>query len=128
MANACCLFIRWVRPIDREAKITSTCYQDGSMSIEPSWAFHFTGLNPLQPKPAFSAAGRVSLAPTADSWAVRSGPPASVALAESAGPWGSGREGRGSAAGDVAGCGCLGLTFYFSFAGLSAVGNLLQSC
>jgi hypothetical protein len=25
-----------VRPIDFEAKITSTCYQDGSMSIEPS--------------------------------------------------------------------------------------------
>jgi hypothetical protein len=32
------------------------------------------------PKPAFSAVGRVSLTPTADSWAVRSGPPASVAL------------------------------------------------
>src|ERR1039457_7601805 len=98
MANACCLFIRLVRPIDREAKITS-------------WAFHFTGLNPLQPKPAFSAAGRVSLAPTADSWAVRSGPPASVALADSAGLWVSAPEERAFADRYVAGCAFLDLTF-----------------
>ena len=86
-----------------------------------------TDLN-LPPKPAFSAAGRVSLAPTADSWAVRSGPPASVALADSAGLWVSAPEERASADRYVAGCDFLDLTFYFSFAGLSAVGNLFQSC
>ena len=75
-----------------------------------------TDLNPLQPKPAFSAAGRVSLAPTVDSWAVRSGPPVSVALVDSAGLSVSSPEERASA--------FLDLTFYyFSFAGLSAVGN-----
>jgi hypothetical protein len=73
-----------------------------------------TDLN-LQPKPAFSAAGRVSLAPTAELWAVRSGPPVSVALVDSAGLSVSAPEERASA--------FLDLTFYFSFAGLAVVGN-----
>jgi hypothetical protein len=37
------------------------------------------------PKPAFAFLDRVSLAPTADSWAVRPGPAVSVVLAGSAG-------------------------------------------
>src|ERR1019366_10004478 len=45
----------------------------------------FTGLNPLQPKPAFSSLDHVPLAPAAEFWAVRSGPPVSEALARSAG-------------------------------------------
>ena len=81
------------------------------MSIRTSWALHFTGLNPLQPKPAFSL-DRVSLVPTADSWAVRSGPPVSAALAGSAGFQVSAPERA-----------FLDLTFYFSFAGLAVVGN-----
>ena len=40
----------------------------------------FAGLNPIQPKPAFASLDRVSLAPTADSWAVRPGPAVSVVL------------------------------------------------
>ena len=98
------------------------------MSIEPSWALHFTGLNPLQPKRAFSALDRVSLVPTADSWAVRSGPAVSVALADSAGLWVSAPEERASADRYVVSCDFLDLTFYFSFTGLSVVGKLLQSC
>jgi hypothetical protein len=105
-------------------------YQDGSMSIEPSWALHFTGLTPLQPKPAFSSLDRVSLVPTAEPWAVRPGPEVSVALAGSAGSAGfqvSAPE-RASADHYVVGCDFLDLTFYFSFAGLSVDGKLLQSC
>src|ERR1017187_2028380 len=45
----------------------------------------FTGLNPLQPKPAFSSFDHVPLAPAAEFWAVRSGLPVSEALARSAG-------------------------------------------
>src|ERR1035437_2647054 len=45
----------------------------------------FTDLNPLQPKPAFSALDRVFLAPAAEFWAVRSGTPVSAELARSAG-------------------------------------------
>ena len=74
-----------------------------------------TDLNPLQPKRAFSALDRVSLVPTVESWAVRSGPPVSVALAESAGLPVSAPEERASA--------FLDLTFYFSFACLTVVGN-----
>ena len=39
----------------------------------------------LTPKPAFSSLDRISLVPTADSWAVRSDSPVSAALAGSAG-------------------------------------------
>ena len=45
----------------------------------------FTGLSSLQPKPAFSSLHHVFLAPAAEFWAVRSGPPVSEALARSAG-------------------------------------------
>jgi hypothetical protein len=93
------------------------------MSIEPSRALHFTGLNPLQPTRASSALDRVSLVPTADSWAVRSGPPVSVALADSAGLPVSAPEERASADRYVVGRVFLDLTFYFSFAGLAVVGN-----
>jgi hypothetical protein len=98
------------------------------MLIEPSSALHFTSLNSLQPTPAFSALDRVSLVPTVDSWAVRSGPPVSVALADSAGLWVSGPEKRASADRYVLGCDFLDLTFYFSFADLPVAGKLLQSC
>jgi hypothetical protein len=91
------------------------------MSIEPSWALHFTGR--LQPKRAFSAVDRVSLAPTVDSWAVRSGPPVSVARADSAGLLVSAPEERASANRYVAGYDFHDLTFYFSFACLTVVGN-----
>jgi hypothetical protein len=101
--------------------------QDGSMSIEPPLAPHFTGVNPLWPKLAFSAPDRVSLVPTADSWAVRSGPPVSVALAGSAGFQVSAPQ-RASADRSVVGCDFLDLPFCVSFAGLSVVGKLLQSC
>ena len=73
-------------------------------------------------KPAFSL-DRVSLVPTADSWAVRSGPLVSVALADSAGLWVSAPEERTCADRYVVGCDFLDLTFYFSFAGLSVGGN-----
>jgi hypothetical protein len=53
---------------------------------------------------------------------VRSGPAVSVALADSAGLWVSAPE-RASADRYVVGCDFLDLTFYFSFAGLSVVGN-----
>jgi hypothetical protein len=42
-------------------------------------------LNPMLPKPAFVSLDRVSLALTADPWAVRPGPAVSLALAGSAG-------------------------------------------
>ena len=77
----------------------------------------FTGLNPLQPKPASSALDRVSLVPTVGPWALRSGPPVSVALAGSAGFQVSAPDSV-SADRYVVGCDFLGLTFYFSFAGL----------
>jgi len=79
----------------------------------------------LRPKPAFSSLDRVFLVPVAESWAVRPGHAVSVALA---GLWVSAPEERASADRYVAGCDFLDLTFYFSFAGLSAVGNLFQSC
>ena len=79
--------------------------------------------NPLQPKRVFSAVDRVFPAPTAELWAVRSGPPVSVARADSAGLLVSAPEERASADRYVAGCDFRDLTFYFSFAGLSAVGN-----
>jgi hypothetical protein len=60
-------------------------FQDGSLSIGPALAVRFAGLNPIVPKPAFAFLDRVSLAPTADSWAVRPGPAVSVVLAGSAG-------------------------------------------
>ena len=56
----------------------------------------WTGLNPLQPKPAFSSLDHVFLAPAAEFWAVRSGSPVSAALARLAGLHGSAR--RASAA------------------------------
>jgi hypothetical protein len=62
----------------------------------------------MQPKPAFSSLDRVSLVPTADSWAVRSGPAVSVALADSAGLWVSAPE-RASADRYVVGCDFLDL-------------------
>jgi hypothetical protein len=77
--------------------------------------------------PAFSSLDRVSLVPTVDSWAVRSGPPVSVALAGSVGFQVSAPK-RASADRSVVGCDFLDLTFCFSFAGLSVVGNVLQSC
>jgi hypothetical protein len=86
------------------------------MSIEPSWAFHSTGR--LHPKRAFSPVDRVSLAPTVDSWAVRLGPPVSVALADSAGLSVSAPEERASGDRYVAECAFLDLTFCFSFAAL----------
>ena len=93
------------------------------MSIEPSC----TGLNPTAARPAFSSLDRVSLVPTVDSWAVRSGPPVSVALAGWAGFQVSAPQ-RPSADRYVVGCDFLDLTFYFSFAGLSVVVKLLQLC
>jgi hypothetical protein len=99
MASACCLCIQCVRPGNLETKITST------------FVAHFTDLNPLQPKRVFSALDRVSLAPVADSWAVRSGPPVSVALADSAGLPVSAPVERASADRYVAGYDFLDLTF-----------------
>src|ERR1035438_1269144 len=84
-----------------------------------------TGLNPLQPKPAFSSLDHVSLAPAAEFWAVRSGPPVSGALARSAGLQVSSP--RASANRYVVGCEFLDLTFCFSFTGISVVGKLSQS-
>ena len=84
--------------------------QDGSMSIEPSC----TGLNPTAAKPACSSLDRVSLVPTVDSWAVRSGPPVSVALAGSVGCQVSAPK-QASVERSVVGCDFLDLTFYFSF-------------
>ena len=95
--------------------------QDDSMSIEPSC----TGLNPTAARPASSSLDRVSLVPTVDSWAVRSGPPVSVALAGSVGCQVSAPK-QASAEHSVVGCDCLDLTFYFSFAGPSLVGKLLH--
>src|SRR4030095_11694534 len=94
-------------------RITSGVQQDGSVSTGPAQAV--CGLNPVQPKPAFASLDRVSLVPTADSWAVRQGPAVSVALAGfqvSAPDW-------VSADRYVVGCDFLDLPFYFSFAGLS---------
>jgi hypothetical protein len=48
-------------------------------------SIRFIGLNPMQPKPASASLDRVSLAPTADFWAVHQGPAVSVVLAGSAG-------------------------------------------
>jgi hypothetical protein len=81
---------------------------------------NFGDLNPLQPKHAFSALDRVSLFPTAGSWAARVAPPVSVALA---GLWVSAPEKRASAHRYFAGYDFPALTFDFSFADSSAVGN-----
>jgi hypothetical protein len=89
--------------------------------------FHRSKSTAAYIKPASSSLDRVSLAPTADSWAVRSGPAVSVALAGSAGFQVSAPD-WGAADRYFVGCDFLNLTFYFSFAGLSAVGTLFQSC
>jgi hypothetical protein len=81
----------------------------------------------LRPKPAFSSLDRVSPVPIADSWVGRSGPAVSAVLAGSAGFQVSAPD-RASANRCVVGCDFLDLTFYFSFAGLSVVGELAQSC
>jgi hypothetical protein len=75
----------------------------------------------MQSKPAFAFLARVSLVPTADSWAVRQGPAVSVVLAGSAGSAGSQVSAPSPASADryVVGCEFLDLTFCFSFAGLS---------
>ena len=83
------------------------------------------GLNPLQPKPAFSSLDHVFLAPAAEFWAVRSGSPVSAALACSAALQVSSP--RASADRYVVGCEFLDLTFCFSFIGISVVGKLLQT-
>jgi hypothetical protein len=54
---------------------------------------------------------------------VRSGPPVFVARADSAGLLVSAPEELASVDRYVVGCDFLDLTFYFSFAGLSVVGN-----
>ena len=102
-------------------------FQGGSIVNRTALSCRFPGLNPLQPKHAFSAAlDRFSLVPTADFWAVRSGPAVSVALAGSAGFQVSAPD-QASADRYFVGCDFLDLTFSFSFAGLSVVGKLLQS-
>jgi hypothetical protein len=88
------------------------------MSTEPSCA----GLNPSAARPAFSS---LDLLPTVDSWAVRSGPPVSVALAGPVGFQVSAPK-RGSVARSVVAYDFLDPTFYFSFVGPSLVGNLLH--
>jgi hypothetical protein len=79
--------------------------------------------NPPQPKRVSSAVDRVFPAPTAELWAVRSGLPVSVALADSAGLPVSAPVERASVDRYVVDCDFLDLTFYFSFAGLAVVGN-----
>ena len=54
---------------------------------------------------------------------MRSGPAVSVALVDSAGLWVSAPEERASADRYVVGCDFFDLTFYFSFSGLSVIGN-----
>jgi hypothetical protein len=83
------------------------------MSTEPSCA----GLNPSAARPAFSS---LDLLPTVDSWAVRSGPPVSVALAGPVGFQVSAPK-RGSVARSVVAYDFLDPTFYFSFVGPSLV-------
>ena len=65
---------------------------------------------PAAPKPVFSSLDRISLVPTVDSWAVRSGPAVSVALAGLAGFQVSAPN-RASADRTVVGCDFLDLTF-----------------
>ena len=101
-------------PTDRAGglttEITSGVFQDGSLSIGPALAVRFACLNPIVPKPAFAFLDRVSLAPTADSWAVRPGPAVSVVLAGSAGFQVSAPT-PASADRYVVGCDFLDLTF-----------------
>jgi hypothetical protein len=97
-------------------RITSGMSQDGSVSTGPSRAV-CAAVNPMYPKLAFASLDRVSLVPTADSWAVRQGPAVSVVLAGSAGFQVSAPS-PASADRNVVGHGFLDLTFYFSFAGL----------
>jgi hypothetical protein len=79
----------------------------------------------LTPKPAFSSLDRVFLGPT--DWADRSGSAVCAVLAGSAGFQVSAPN-RASADRYVVGCDFLDLPFYFSFAGFSVIGGLLQSC
>jgi hypothetical protein len=103
------------------------CQKSGRLCVNPNRpeSSIFTGLNPLQPKPAFSSLDHVPLAPAAEFWAVRSGPPVSEALARSAGLQVSAL--RASADRCAVVCDFLDLTFCFSFTGLCVVGKLLQS-
>lgn len=81
-----------------------------SLSIGPAPAVRFADLNPILPKPAFASLDRVSLAPTADSWAVRPGPAVSVAMAGSA-VFQASAPSPASADRSVVGCDFLDLTF-----------------
>ena len=83
----------------------------------------FTVPNPPQPKRVFSVVDRVLPVPTAEPWAVRSGPPVSVALADSAGLPVSAPVERAPADRYVADYDFLDLTFHFSFGYLAVVGN-----
>lgn len=99
-------------PADRAGalptEITSGVFHDSSLSIGPG--SRFAGPNPIAPKPAFVFLDRVSLAPTADSWAVRLGSAVSVVLAGSAGFQVSAPK-PASADRYVVGCDFLDLTF-----------------
>ena len=122
-ASECCLCIRRVHPSSLETKITLTLIRTArceSNRPEPSIS---PVPNPPQPKRVSSAVDRVFPVPTAELWAVRSGPPVSVALADSAGLPVSAPEERASADRYVADYDFLDLTFYFSFAGTAVVGN-----
>ena len=109
----CCLCIPRVHPSSLETKITFTLIRTARCESNRPEPPISPVPNPLQPKRVFSAVDRVFPAPTAELWAVRSGPPVSVALADSAGLWVSAPEERASADRYVAGCDFLDLTFYF---------------
>jgi hypothetical protein len=86
--------------------------------------------NPPQPKHVSSAVDRVFPVPIAEPWAVRSGPPVSVALADWAGLPASAPVERASADRYVAGYDFLDLTFLISpllVLLLVVIGNLLQN-
>src|ERR1035437_3859805 len=122
----CHLFDRTRRNIRLlDGQVSSTFLRTALCKSNRPDPFHFTDLNLLQPKPAFSSLDRVFLAPAAEFWAVRSGPPVSAALARSAGLQVSSP--RASAGRYVLGWGLFDLTFFFSFTGISVVGNLSQS-
>ena len=78
----------------------------------------------LRSKPAFPSLDRVSPVPTADSWAGRWGPAVCAVLAGSAGFQVSDPN-QASADRYVVGYDFLDLTFYFSFAGVSVVGEFV---
>ena len=111
MANACCLCIECVRPGNLETKITSMFIRTARCQSNRPEPPISPVPNPLQPKRVFSAVDRVFPAPTAELWAVRSGPPVSVALADSAGLPVSAPEERASADRYVADYDFLDLTF-----------------